>query len=91
MTRSEFLQRVSDEGLNMSAFSFEDPVNDGLIIRKNHLRWELVERERGIEYECVGFPSESDALLSLYEKLVALHKVEQMVFAVKSKTADGTN
>ena len=50
--------------------NFENSVADGYYVLKNYHRWEVFYRERGKDYDCVGFPSESDALIYLLERLI---------------------
>lgn len=72
MTRDEFLKLLKENNIDESAVVFDDPIKDGYCIRKNHFRWEIFFRERGKEYNLTGYPSESDALAALFEKLVQL-------------------
>lgn len=69
MTKANFLELLKSHNMNESLVLFDDSVKDGYCVRKNHLRWEVCFRERGIEYECIGFPSESDALQYLWDRL----------------------
>ena len=54
----------------MDLIHFENSVADGYYVLKNYHRWEVFYRERGKDYDCVGFPSESDALEYLLGKLI---------------------
>ena len=62
MNRNEFIARLKENGISPEIVSFDSSTNDGYNIRKNKFRWETFMRERGNEYNCMGFPSESDAL-----------------------------
>lgn len=73
MTKDEFLNLLRKHNINESIIVFDDPVKDGYCVRKNHFRWEVLFRERGKEYDCVGFPSESNALQYLCEKLCSIY------------------
>ena len=73
MTRVEFLELLKKYNINESLVAFDDPVKDGYCVKKNHFRWEVFFRERGKEYDCIGFPSESDALQYLLDKLYSIY------------------
>ncbi len=77
MTRLEFLDLLTKNGIDTSIVSFNDSTKDGYCIRKNHYRWEVLNRERGIEYEVMGYPSESDALICLFNRLIIIYGKEQ--------------
>ncbi len=70
MTRDEFLKLLKENNIDESLVVFDDPIKDGYCIRKNYFRWEVFFRERGKEYNLMGYPSESDALTALLEKLI---------------------
>ena len=70
MTRAKFLALCRKSNISTSMIHFENSAADGYYVLKNHYRWELSFRERGQEYECMGFPSESDALNYLADKLI---------------------
>lgn len=70
MTRFEFLDLLKQHNINTDIVQFENSAKDGYLVRKNRYSWEVVFRERGKEFECMGFPSESDALQYLFYKLV---------------------
>lgn len=69
MTKVEFLELLKRYNIKEDVVVFDDPIKDGYCVRKNHLRWELFFRERGKEYDCIGFPSESNALQYLWDML----------------------
>ena len=69
MTKNDFLELLKKHDIDVELVVFDDPVKDGYCIRKNYFRWEVFFRERGKEYECIGFPSESNALQYLFDKL----------------------
>ena len=78
MDRNEFIMRLKEKGISPEIVSFNCSMSDGYNIRKNHHRWEAFTRERGVEYECIGFPSESDALQYMFDKIVSIHtKIDQ--------------
>lgn len=72
MTRKEFISFLEENSIDCSIVSFDNTTKDGYIIRKNYYRWETLFRERGCEYNVIGFPSESDALSHLAEELLLL-------------------
>ena len=73
MTRTEFLELLREHNIDENLVVFDDPIREGYCIRKNYFRWEVFFRERGKEYEAMGYPSESDALIVLYEKLYSIY------------------
>ena len=70
MTKKEFFEAIERKSISPDLVHFENSVADGYYVLKNHHRWEVFYRERGKDYDCVGFPSESNALEYLLEKLV---------------------
>ena len=70
MTKTEFLALCNKQNISPNLIHFENSVADGYYVLKNHHRWEVFYRERGKDYNCVGFPSESDALIYLADKLM---------------------
>ena len=73
MNRNEFIALLKENGIPQGIVSFDSSTNDGYNIRKNKLRWETFTRERGKEYDCIGFPSESEALQHMFDELVAIY------------------
>ena len=73
MTKVEFLELLKRYNIKEDVVVFDDPIKDGYCVRKNHLRWELFFRERGKEYDCIGFPSESNALQYLWDMLRTIY------------------
>ena len=73
MNRNEFIARLKENGIPPEIVSFDSSTNDGYNIRKNQLCWEVFSWEREKEYGCIGFPSESNALQYLYEKLYNIY------------------
>ena len=69
MTKDEFIKLLDNCGVSSNLVHFENSVEDGYYIHKNYYRWEVFFRERGKDYDSVGFPSESDALEYLLKKL----------------------
>ena len=70
MTYVEFVDLLKENKIDTSIVHFENSVADGYYVLKNQHRWEVFYRERGKDYDCIGFPSESDALEYLLKKLV---------------------
>lgn len=77
MNREKFMSLLQENGIDPNIVSFDSSVNDGYNIRKNRIRWETFVRDRGKEYNCIGFPSESDALEYMLEKLIELYGKKQ--------------
>ena len=73
MSRSEFIALLIENGIDPNIVSFDSSTNEGYNIRKNRLYWETFVRERGKEYDCIGFPSESNALQYLFDKLYSIY------------------
>ena len=69
MTRVEFLQLCNKQNISPNLVHFENSVADGYYVLKNYHRWEVFYREHGKDYDCMGFPSESEALEYLLRKL----------------------
>ena len=62
MTYNEFVDLLKEKDIDTNIVHFENSVTDGYYVLKNYHRWEVFYRERGKDYDCVGFPSKSDAL-----------------------------
>lgn len=73
MTKAEFLELLKKYNINENLVVFDDEIKEGYCVRKNYFRWEVFFRERGKEYDCVGFPSESNALQYLFDKLYSIY------------------
>ena len=69
MTREEFVELCKRKNISTNIIHFNNSASDGYYVLKNYHRWEVFFRERGTDYDCVGFPSESDALIYLADKL----------------------
>ena len=69
MTYNEFVDLLRENNVDTNIVHFENSVADGYYVLKNYHRWEVFYRERGKDYDCVGFPSENDALEYLLRKL----------------------
>lgn len=69
MTRIEFVELLENSNISSNVVHFENSVADGYYILKNYHRWEFFFRERGKDYDCMGFPSESDALKYVLNKI----------------------
>lgn len=69
MTKPKFMDLLDSNNISPTIVHFENSVADGYYVLKNYHRWEVFYRERGKDYDCVGFPSESDALEYLLRKL----------------------
>ncbi len=70
MTQAEFIKLLVSKGIPTDIVHFENSVADGYYVLKNYHRLEVFYRERGKYYDCIGFPSESDALEHLSERLI---------------------
>ena len=70
MTKDEFVKSLDNSSISSDLVHFENSAADGYYVLKNYHRWEVFYRERGKDYDCVGFPSESNALEYLLKKLV---------------------
>jgi hypothetical protein len=73
MTRSSFLYQLKTNGIDTSLVSFYPNLRDGYCVRKNRCGWTVFVLERGLEYDSMGFPSESDALHYLFKQLLSLY------------------
>ncbi len=73
MTRDEFIILLKSNNIDPSIVNFNNNTSEGYCIRKNHFRWETLFRERGIEYNILGYPSESDALISMLDELINIY------------------
>lgn len=73
MTREEFFKLLEANNINPNMVSFNDNTSEGYCIRKNCYRWETLVRERGKEYDILGYPSESDALKKMSENLIRIY------------------
>ena len=73
MTKAEFLELLKKYNINENLVVFDDTLKEGYCVRKKYFRWEVFSRERGKEYDCVGFPSESNALQYLFDKLYSIY------------------
>ena len=73
MTKTEFLELLKKYNINENLVVFDDAIKEGYCVRNNYFRWEVFFRERGKEYDCVGFPSESNALQYLFDKLYSIY------------------
>jgi len=73
MTRIEFLELLEKNSINKQLVVFDNTLEEGYCIRKNRFYWEVFIRERGKEYELMGFPSESDALQYLFNELFRIY------------------
>lgn len=73
MTKDEFVEILKQNQIDPNIVSFNDDTREGYCIRKNHFRWETLVRERGKEYDVLGYPSESDALTKMCCEIVRLY------------------
>ena len=73
MTKENFLIQLHENNIDPNIINFDSPVKDGYCLRKNYNRWETFVRERGKEYDLIGFPNESDALESLLKEIVSIY------------------
>lgn len=79
MDKKEFVILLKAKGIDAGMVSFDSETNEGYNIRRNQSRWETFVRERGVEYDCIGFPSESDALQHMFDELVSLYSRNEPV------------
>ena len=77
MTRMEFLQALRENDIDETMVSFGPVFREGHCVRKVWFRWEVFIRERGKDYDVMGFPSESDALQYLFEELHSIYPIEK--------------
>lgn len=70
MTKTDFIESLRNYSIDEKLVVFDDSIRDGYCVRKNYFRWEVFFRESGKEFDCIGFPSESDALQYLLDKLI---------------------
>lgn len=70
MTQAEFIKVITDNPISPNLVHFQNTAEDGYYVLKNYHRWEVFFRERGKDYDCMGFPSENDALEYLLNKLI---------------------
>ena len=77
MTKQDFLHSLQLNGIDVDMITFDNAWKDGYGVRKNKYRWEVYVRERGQDYDVMGFPSESDALQYLYEKLSHIYNIKK--------------
>ena len=73
MTKTDFLELLKNHNIDENLVVFDDSIKEGYCVRKNHFRWEVFFKERGKEFDCIGFPSESDALQYLFDKLFSIY------------------
>ena len=74
MDKAAFLGLLSRLGMDEGIVVLDDSLRDGYCVRKNGLRWEVSVRERGVETDAMGFPSEGDALRYLADTLVRIYR-----------------
>ena len=60
---------LNNNNISPNLVHFENSVAEGYYVLKNYHRWEVFFRERGKAADCIGFPTESDALEYLLEQL----------------------
>ena len=77
MDRNDFFRLLEQKGIRSEIVSFDNSINDGFNIRKNKLNWETFTRERGHEFDSMGFPSESDALQYMFEQVCRYYDILQ--------------
>lgn len=70
MTHPDFIKIIIENHISPNLIHFENSASDGFYVLKNHHRFEVFYREQGKDYNCVGFPSERDALEYLLNKLL---------------------
>lgn len=75
MTRDDFLSELRTSNIDPNIVNFDTSNKDGYCLRKNYNRWETFVKERGKEYDILGFPSESDALQNLLQEILSIYKI----------------
>lgn len=74
MNKSDFLMRLKQEGISKNLVDIDNKmIEDRYSLRYDGLRWLIFRRERGQEYEVMGYPSENDALEALFQWLLSLY------------------
>lgn len=74
MDKSEFLELLRRMGIDQSIVALDGFLRDGYCVRRNGHRWEVLTRERGVEFDVMGFPSEGDALRYLAQMLTQIYR-----------------
>ena len=71
MTKKEFLSALAKSNIEVKVHFGDSAIamSDGFCVRKNHFRYETLYCERGKEYDVIGHPSESDALIFLWNRI----------------------
>ena len=69
MTKEEFLSALARNNIEVKVHFGDSAMLDGFCVRKKHFRYETLYRERGKEYDVIGHPSESDALIFLWNRI----------------------
>lgn len=75
MTRQEFIQLLQTNNIDEKLVSFDNDLADGYCVRKIQTHWEVFVKEKDKFYNAIGFPSESDALIYLFEELLCTYSV----------------
>lgn len=70
MTKHDFFRELEINGIDPSSISFNDSIQDGYGIRHVYFHWEIYFRERGVEFNTRGYPSQSDALQALLRDIL---------------------
>ncbi len=74
MDKSDFLMRLKQEGISENLVDIDNKmIEDRYSLRYDGVRWLTFRRERGQEYEVMGYPSENDALDALFQRLRSLY------------------
>lgn len=79
MEKEAFLELLHRLEIDERIVVLDDSLRDGYCIRRNGHRWEVLVRERGMEYDVMGFPSQSDAFQYLAEKLTKLRQWSKLL------------
>ena len=69
MTKEEFLSALAKNNIDVKVHFDDSAMSEGFCVRKNHFRYETLYCERGKEYDVIGHPSESDALIFLWNRI----------------------
>ena len=74
MDKDAFIDLIHLLNVSENILVLDGSQRDGYCVRRNGLHWEVLVRERGVESDVMGFPSEEDALRYLAEKLMRIYR-----------------
>jgi len=77
MDRQEFINTLISKRIPSSLVCFDDLEgrDDIFWVRQSPLGWSVSYVERGQEYGCLGYPSESDALVYLLKRITDTYEL----------------